>query len=378
LHNILHIISDTNIGGAGVHLLTFLAHFDRERLAVSVLCPPGSRLLERCRGLGVATYTSSYLAGDRSFGWSGVRGLCRDLSAIVKEKQIRLVHTHASFSGRLAAKILGVPRIVYTKHRQDWNTNPSWLKKRVLASLNRRTCHQAIAVSQAVKEDLIESGLPKDKIAMIYNGVDVEELRKQARQGATDLLAPLGDSQVVGMVARLAPEKGHEFFLQGAAIVLSQQPDTFFLIVGDGELGTVLQERADELGITERVIFTGYQENIAPLINRMDVLVVPSLTEAFGITLIEGMCLSKPCVASDVGGLAEIAEIAAMAGNGGMVVNLAPPGDGAAIGAKMLYLLENPGIARHMGQQGAKVAETLFSARKMTAEITALYDRILS
>ena len=370
--NVLHIISDTNIGGAGVHLLTFLENYDRDKLAVRVLCPADSLLLEQCRALDVSAWASFNLAGDRSLSWSGLPGLCREMNAIVKRYQISLVHTHASFAGRLAAKILGTPRIVYTKHRQDWDPGRGWLKNQAIARLNRFTCHHAIAVSEGVKKDLIAGGLPEDMVTVIHNGVDGNRLRELAGQTPSEALPAVAGRRVVGIVARLEPEKGHECFLEAAAKVLSEHNDSLFLVVGTGSLTDSLRVKALSLGIGDSVVFAGFQRNAVQWMNVMDVLAVPSLTEAFGITMIEGMCLGKPCVVSAVGGLTEIA------GTDGEVAYLVPPGDAAALAAKISYLFKNPEIGRSMGERGAKAAEARFSAKRMTEDITELYYRLLS
>lgn len=368
---VLHIISDTNIGGAGRHLLTFLERYDRTKLTVYVLCPPDSLLLEQCTAIGVETYTSPYLTGDRSFGWRGLAGLVRAVGTIARERRIDIVHTHASFAGRLAAKAAGVPRIVYTKHRMDWDTGRRGPKKKAIAILNRLTCHKVIAVSYAVKEDLQLSGMNPEKIALIYNGVDIEKFRKQAQTEKTQLPPNFTNedgSSLVGIVARLEPEKGHRYFLEAASLVLAKQANVFFTVVGTGSLANPLQDLAKEMGIAEQVIFTGYQDNIAQIIAAMDILVVPSLTEAFGISIIEGMCLGKPCIASALGGLLEI-----VGQDDGRLACLVPPGDANAIAEKIIFLLEHPDAARAMGSQAASEVEKNFSAEKMTEEITRLY-----
>ncbi|MDD3654735.1 MAG: glycosyltransferase family 4 protein [Desulfotomaculaceae bacterium] len=369
---VLHIISDTNIGGAGRHLLTFLEHYDRARLAVWVLCPPASLLLAPCAEAGVETLTSRYLAGDRSFSGRGIAGLTRELRAVVKKYRIDIVHTHASFSGRLAAKAAGVRRIVYTKHRMDWEAPRGLLKKQALALLNNFTYHRVIAVSQAVKGDLLHSGVPEDRIALIYNGIDVKRFREQARRGAPDPRLKNGKKRrIVGIVGRLEPEKGHRFFLEAAAAILKQRKDVFFIVVGTGSLAGELAGLARHLGISEHVLFTGYQDNIAAFIAMMDVLVIPSLTEAFGIVMLEAMCLAKPCVASAVGGLVEIA------GGDGRTALLIPPGDAAAIAAKVNFLLERPDLIKAMGLRAVREVEEKFTAEKMTGKTTKLYYELL-
>lgn len=369
--SVLHIISDTNIGGAGRYLLTFLEHYDRKRLTVYVLCPPASLLLKQCAAAGIATYTSPYLAGDRSFGWRGLSGLFRNVKAIVKDCHIDIVHTHASFSGRLAARAAGVSRIVYTKHRMDWGVHRGWMKKQGIALLNRLTSHKVIAVSRAVQDDLLQNGVPKEKIALIYNGMDIRKYKEQAASGDLRAGLGIGTDRVVGMVARLEPEKGHKYFLEAAKRVLEKLENVFFIIVGTGSLASELADTAQRLGISERVLFTGFQENVAQFTAIMDVVVVPSLTEAFGISMIEGMCLGKPCVASAVGGLLEIA------GPDGQAALLVPPGDAEAMAAKIISLLENPGLAQAIGAKAAAEVERRFAAAAMSEAITRLYYEIM-
>lgn len=365
---VLHIISDTNIGGAGRHLVTFLEHFDRARLTVWVLCPPASQLLEQCAAAGVEALTSTCLAGDRSFSWRGLSGLTRELGAFVKERRIDIVHTHASFSGRLAAKAAGVRHIVYTKHRMDWEFSRGLIKKQAIAILNNMTFQRVIAVSQAVKDDLLHSGVPEAKITLIYNGIDIKKFREQARLARPGpWQETVNKRRVVGIVARLEPEKGHRYFLEAAAIILKKRKDVLFIVVGTGSLSGELAETARRLGISEYVLFTGYQDNIAEFVAMMDVLVIPSLTEAFGISMLEGMCLAKPCVASAVGGLVEIA------GEDGRAACLIPPADAGAIAAKVNFLLEHQDLAEAMGARAVAKVEEKFTAEKMAGEITSLY-----
>ena len=368
---ILHMISDTNIGGAGRHLLSFLEHYDRAKLEVRVLCPAGSLLVERCAKAGVETHTSPYFAGDRSLGWRGLAGLLREVSSIIKGNKIDVVHTHAAFSGRLAAIAAGAPCVVYTKHRMDWEVSGGSLKRMVAGFLNRITCRRVIAVSRAVQESLVSSGMPREKIELIYNGIDLEQFREQSREGDPASRSEFGEGRLVGMVARVEPEKGHRYFLEAAARVLERRKDVFFVVVGTGSLLGEMKEVARRCGIGERVIFTGFRENVAQLIAMMDIMVIPSLTEAFGISMIEGMCLAKACVASAVGGLAEIA------GEDGRIAFLVPPADAIALAGKIDFLLENPDVAADMGARAAAEVEKGFSAKVMAGKLTDLYYSLM-
>lgn len=367
---VLHIISDTNIGGAGSHLLAFLQNHKRDRLTVYVLCPPGSVLAEPCRKAGVPVIASPYLAGDRSFSWRGLAGLIRQVRNLTREYRIDLVHTHASLSGRIAAGLSGIP-VVYTKHRVDWKA-PGGIKKLASTLLNRFTCRRVIAVSEAVRQNLLESGMPGDKIELVYNGIDLEQFRARARGGSVEAEPGTGDGRVVGVVARLEPEKGHRYFLEAAARVLEKFSDARFLVVGTGSLAGELEQLARSLGIHEKVIFTGCRDDVPRLVALMDVMVVPSLTEAFGISLLEGMCLARPCVASAVGGLKEIA------GEDGNTAFLVPPADAGALAEKIVFLLENPALAASMGARAALDVEKRFSAAKMSDKMTEIYYKVVN
>lgn len=379
--HVLHIISDTNIGGAGSYLLAFLEYFDRSLLNVRVVCPAGSLLAARCAAKGVEVVETAGLPGDESFQWRGSGKQLKELVSIIRKHRIQVVHTHASFTGRLAAKIAGVKCIIYTKHRLDEIEKPpknGW-KNKLRQLLNDRTCSRVIAVSEAVRENLIQQGVNPAKIVVIHNGIDIEGLRKKAQQTGiqkngrkekgglpADWLAAPPGCRLVGMLARLEPEKGHRYFLEAARDILAVKKNVKFIIAGTGSLETELKERARALRIQEAVIFTGFQENVANLLAAMDVVVLPSLTESFGLSLVEGMCLGKPCVASRVGGIKEIVTDR----ENGLLVE---PGNARGLAEKILFLLQNPAFAQELGRRAARTVEEKFDARIMAGKITELY-----
>ncbi|RJQ24498.1 MAG: glycosyltransferase [Peptococcaceae bacterium] len=363
---VLHVISDTNIGGAGRHLLAFLQYYDRSRLEVRVLCPPGSRLAGRCLAAGVEVITRSCLSGEKSFDLRGLAGL----AALIKKYRIQVVHTHASFTGRLAARLAGVPCVVYTKHRLDWERPQKGIRGRLLNYLDRTACHRVIAVSRAVKESLLKSGMPEARVEVIYNGIDVGGFRERARPGRLREELSAGADRVVGIIGRLEPEKGHSIFLQAAAQVLKVRNNVTFVVVGTGSLAGELKNMARDLGIETKVLFTGLREDIPELLSVMDVVALPSLTEAFPLSLIESMCLGRPCIASSVGGISEIIENE----KNGLLVS---PGDAAALAEKIIFLLSNPEQARAMGVRAAALVEKKFDAGLMAEKITDLYYRVV-
>jgi len=369
--NVLHIISDSNIGGAGRHLLNILEYFDRRLLNIYVLCPAGSLMAARCAEKGVQVIEMARLPGDESFQIRGLFSRIIEIVQIIKRYDIRTVHTHASFTGRLAARLAGVNCIFYTKHRLDELKPRQGMKDRLLNLVNHLTCSQVIAVSQAVKDNLIRQGVSAGKIEVIYNGIDTEGFRR--RSATTRATLPPGEknggySATVGLIARLEKEKGHRYFLEAAKIILTRMKKIQFMIIGTGSLEKELKDYARKLKIDQYVVFTGLRDDIPELLAEMDIVVLPSLNESFGLGLVEGMCLGKPCVASNIGGIKEIIED----GKNGLLVK---PADPVELAEKITFLINNPDEAHRLGQEAARTVEEKFGAREMVRKITLLYQK---
>jgi glycosyltransferase involved in cell wall biosynthesis len=362
LIRVLHIISDTNIGGAGRHLLNFLKYYDRSQLEVMVLCPVGSLLVPRCRELGVEITEVPEMPADELLSLGALRRQLPAFTGYIKKEKIQLVHTHASFAGRLAARLTGV-RCVYTKHCIDPLSEKRSPKDRVAQLANNLTCDRAIGVSRAVGDNLIAEGIRPDKVAVIYNGIDLELYRPGAA-AARQWPAP-----VVSIVARISAEKGHAYFLEAAQQVLKEHPDVTFLVVGTGPLEGKMRDYAQSLGIGGHVVFTGLRNDIPYIMEQTDVLTVPSLSEAQSLSLVEGMCMGKACVGSAVGGIPEVI-------TDGVDGLLALPGNSADLAAKICILLDDPQLAARLGQVAAISAGQRFGARGMASRITALYLEI--
>lgn len=358
---VLHVVSDTNVGGAGRLLLNFLASYDRSRLEVYVLCPAGSLLAERCAapdtGRGVTVLALPELPADESLApgrlWKQIPAIIR----VIRRYGIDVAHTHASFAGRLAARLDGGPCVIYTRHRLD--TGGRLARSRLFSLINNYTCDRVVAVSQAVREDLLRQGIQASKIALIYNGIDLRRFQPR-------LSPPDAGSPVIGLVGRLEPEKGHRCFLEAARMLLLKHGDCRFRIVGAGSLLQELQDYAWKLGIAGRVEWLGLRDDIPELLAGMSVVAVPSLTEASPLSLMEAMSMGKPCVASSVGG---IGEILADRQNGLLV----EPGNTRALAGRIAWLLEHPAEARQIGEAAARTARERFDARLMTERLTCLY-----
>jgi glycosyltransferase involved in cell wall biosynthesis len=179
----------------------------------------------------------------------------------------------------------------------------------------------------------------------------------------------------VGVVGRLSPEKGIEWFLAAAALVARGEPNVGFAVVGDAVLGDVdyarrLARMVRELGLGERTLLTGFAERAADVMRALDLVVVPSDAEPFGRVTIEAMASGKPVVATKTGGSPEIV----IDWETGLLV---PPRDPAAIAEAVLRLLRQPGMAASMGAEGRRQATERFSIEEHGRTIRRLYEGLL-
>src|SRR4029078_12206204 len=162
---------------------------------------------------------------------------------------------------------------------------------------------QLIAVSKSIERKIAAEHRTRAPVRLIYNGVDLE--RYDTQEACCTLPEEYGmepGSQIVGVVARLEPEKGHPTLLEAWPLVLRAVPDAYLLIVGEGSRREALEAQTRALRIAHRVVFTARRDDVPAVTAALDVAVLPSYREAQGLTILEAMALSRPVVASDVGG----------------------------------------------------------------------------
>lgn len=355
---IMQVLTDTNIGGAGMWLLNFLEFYDREELDVTVVIPVGSALKERVEALDVRVIEAENI-GDKSFSPKGITAL----KNIISEENPDVVHTHASLSARIAAKLLKIP-VINTRHCIE--PNKKGIKKLVYRTVNRALSDSAVAVSKAVCDNLTDDGIPPEKVTVIYNGVQGLDRFSEADRARAREKYGLEGSCAVGIVARLEPVKNHMLFLEAAAAIHEINDRFRFVIVGDGSMEQKLKAEAERLGLSEAIVFTGYLQDTTEIMNAIDINVLTSDREALSLSLIEGMSAGKPSVTTDAGGTREVVEN----GKSGIVV---PVGDAVNLSAAIIRIASDPELAASYGEEGMRIAREKFSPIEMCEKLTRLY-----
>jgi len=198
----------------------------------------------------------------------------------------------------------------------------------------------------------------------------MEEIKPSSEPGAArKKMGFLPETPLVGIVARLHEVKGHSHFLEAARNILQQRPWIRFLVVGAGPHRPVLEKMAADFGIKDQVVFTGFRDDVYSLMADLDLLVISSLWEGFGLTAIEAMALGVPVVATEVGGLPEVV----LHGETGL---LAPPANPAALTRNILWMLDHPREASSMAEKGGQIVREKFTSTVMARRTEELYRRV--
>jgi len=298
---VVNIITDTNIGGAGKVLQNFLAHYNKSAFELIVVLPAGSPLAGLLYGHKTKIIEFSKLKG-KSMALGSVFPVLKLLKGIKPD----IVHTHASLSSRISARLCGKCKIIYTRHCAY---SPSAFMisgfGRLIGQITARIfSDRVIAISKAVKKNLTDTGVPEDMIKVMMNGVEpLAELSEDEKLAVRQKYGIAEDEKVAGMVGRLEPVKGHEYFIKAAKMCIDDKMKMKFIIAGSGGIETELKKLTVDLGISDKVIFTGFLKDVAPIVNIFDVFVNASYgTEASSLAMLEAMSLGKPVVATNYGG----------------------------------------------------------------------------
>lgn len=355
------------LGGGEVQLLPVVEGFIAEGAVVDVLAVPGSAFAQRCRELGARTgevpmgqlQAASAVAAIRrklveSDGVSGPAAVVMGTGFLTN----LLVRQAARGTG---AVVVNQVAVVPGASQVDGGSRAGSALRRAFDRLTAARVDRYVAVSQAVADGLALSGAAMDRVDIITNGVDPARLEA----AATPDVPGLPEERVVSCIARLEPVKGVEFFVRAAAFV----DDARFVVAGTGSEESRLREIATAAAGGSPVSFLGAIPSSAALMARSAVVVVPSLSEAFGLVAAEAMALSKPVVASSVGGLPEVVE-------DGVTGILVPPKDPIALAEAIGGLLGDPDRASAMGEAGRARACELFSADRMVREYVDLAARL--
>lgn len=295
------------------------------------------------------------------------------LAKFVREKNIEVIHAHVArdYPAAAAASFLSGAALVLTRHL----TLPLGAPHR----LTLRQASRVIAVSDGVAESLVSSGIEtKNKISVIHNGVDAERFEKAAsderqRRAWREKFGLNGDL-LVAAAGELRQHKGPEDFIKASSLLAEKHKNVNFVIVGrdnskDGKYQISLENLAASSNMKGRIVFAGWQEEMADFYAAIDVFVSAARSEPFGLVIAEAMASGKPVVATATVGAKEIIET----GASGLIV---PIGGAAEIAAAVGALLADENLRKTLGGEAQKRVRERFSLDKMISETERIYQTL--
>lgn len=295
---ILHAYCSYTLGGAELQMYEICKRLHKRGVDILMCCPKGSRLYRKACKEGIPVESLNIL------GSADVVGILR-LYNLVKQHKVTILHIH---QGKLlwpavVIKILFNKKLKVILHRRT--TIP--FRKHSILALKFVDC--IIADSSSAKEVLMKSGVSSQRVVVVYPGIDLKRFDSNAiRSSSVKMLYNLDNCFVIGCIAPMNPPegKGQEYLIMAFSEVLKKFPNVRLLLVGEGKIKNKLQRLVNELGLSESIIFAGYQENIEEFISAMDLVCLPSVgEESFGVVLVEAQAMSKPVIGSLVGGIKE-------------------------------------------------------------------------
>ncbi len=364
---VLNILTDTNIGGAGRLLVNYLHNFDRTKFDIKVVLPINSQLKPFVEAEHWEVLETESGA-DKSLDLKAVK----EISAIIRQYKPDIVHTHSSFSGKLASYLCKIPCRFYTRHcafpqAKRLTTFPG---KQINGFINNTLATDIVAVAQAAADNLTETGVDPNKITVIINGVEPIRKTTPHEQSALKSSLDISDNDYIcGISARLESYKGHKYLLETAKIVCEKCNNIKFLIIGGGSEEQNLKTQAQQLSIENNVIFTGFVTDVAPFYNIMNLNLNCSIgTETSCLALSEGMSLGIPAIATTYGG------------NPYMITNgvngfLVPERDPQAMADRICQIYESRELQNQLSDGAFQMYKLKFTASSMTRQLEELYEK---
>jgi len=350
-------------GGTELHLLNLSNQLVRRGHNVTVACRPDGWVFNKATELGLKTLPATVL---RQQDWTDYR-VFRDWC---KSNHCDVVHAHWStdaFVPASAARAAGVPVRLMTRHSPYPFKTPlgRWIFTDLLYN-------RLLAVSQSVANTLIKCGVPKRKITVVHHGTDVGEF-EQTTASVDSVRAELGlrdDEVAVGIVGRIAQEKGHRYLYE-AMTKLGDGMPVRAVVVGDGPDADSSRAYVRDHGLEDRVIFSPFRTDVNNVFNALDIIVVPSTwEEPCSAVIQQAMALSRPVIGTRAGGTPEMI----VDGETGLLV---APADSESLAGGIARLAVDGDLRRSMGIAGRERVEEYFSLNVMTDKIVDIYQHEL-
>lgn len=359
----LNVFGGPTVGGGEVVLLQMIDAAHAAGAETTLVCLPDSEVGRRAAAAGSTVAHCNLLPPGVFVGLPGLWRLIRDARPDIVQGSGMLTNLLARLVAPRTAGVVNTAQVLPDAARADGHVLGAWART-VGGRVARGRVDRFLAVSDAVKRGLVKTGVPAERIRVVYPAIDVDALGAEAHGQVLEGL-PEG-RPLVGMLGRLEPVKGAGYLVAAVGRVRESLPRAAVVIAGDGSERPRLERLAAESGVT----LIGNVSCASRFLAALDVVVVPSLSEAFGLVAAEASALGKSVIATRTGGLPEVVEH----GVSGLLV---PPRDPAALADAIVLLLRDPDMRARMGEAGQQVVRERFGLGRMADELVAVYRDVV-
>jgi glycosyltransferase involved in cell wall biosynthesis len=371
--NVLYLIRTWALGGSHTIIRLLLKHLPQDEFNI-ITVPydaPGTGDADFIRSVEAQgnRVAPERIPWNSRMNWFAAR---RSISDLITKYDIDLIHAHDTHSnvlvglgrGRFPVAAVGSP---YGWWEAPWHVQAKtyhWVEKNLALPHFERV----YTVSQNMKQKVLAGRTPEERIRVIHTGIDLAQFDTGAsRDEARACFGFREEHVVVGTVSRLFREKGHKHLLNAAAALRESCPQLRLLIVGTGDQREALETQAAQLGLRDRVVFTGFHADLPGALRAMDIFTQPSIdAEGFPTAVLEAQGAGLPVVVSDIGGTVETID----PNRTGLLV---PPADEPALAAALRGLIEEPDRRRAMAANARPWIESQFTLSDMMRQMTATY-----
>lgn len=365
---VLFLITKSNWGGAQRYVYDLATNLPRDQFEPVVAAGGNGLLMEKLRAAGVRT-VSLPLERDVSV-MRDIRGF-QEIRRLILAERPDILHLNSSKAGTLgslAGRLARIPRIIFTAHGWAFNNPRASLAGRILASFLHAVtillAHTTIAVSEAVRTQI---GFPfRHRMQLIRAGIANTGNAPFTREDLCSRADLINSDCIIGAIAELHPVKGLDDLIESARILRTSHPSATTVIFGSGEMEDELRARITSMGLVDRVILCGFDENAAQYLPAFDIFVQPSRSEALGYAVLEAGLAARAVVATRVGGIPEIVE----SGVSGILV---PPHDANTLAGAIGKLCAETELRTRYGGALHERVRTEFSFNEMLEKTLALY-----
>ena len=365
--NIAYVHGVGEIGGAEKDLLSYIDLLDRCNFQPHVVCPGKGVFIKEVIKKQVP------IAAICVPPWRKLKGLIKLPLAVLKLVRIfsywkiDLIHVNDYWwfpQTYLAARICRIPIVVHLRQQiEPKRIKQYWLKKP----------NYLFPVSMDIECVLLAMGVNADRVSVLYSGIAINDLKHLKSREEFSCLYSLKENQIIiGTVANLFPRKGYEYLIEALVEVKETFSNLCCFIVGEGSESyqKKLVGLVEERGLSSHIYFVGFQEDVYDFLNAFDLFVLPSLMEGFGIALLEAMAMSKPIVASNVGGVPEVITDCET----GILV---PSKDPKALASAIIRMLVDNDMRNRLGRAAREIIESKFTQDIAIKRIQNFYSVVM-